>query len=63
MQVAKNRFTGDLGLIPLDFDKETLSFSTRNDKRQLKKSTSNNEDVKDEVTRGVPIIDDLHLLQ
>nr|BAN20714.1 pom1 [Riptortus pedestris] len=29
LQVAKNRFSGDLGIMPLEFDKEALSFRTK----------------------------------
>ncbi|KAH8412002.1 hypothetical protein KR222_006176 [Zaprionus bogoriensis] len=28
LQVAKNRYTGDLGIMPLDFDKDALSYSS-----------------------------------
>uniref|UniRef100_A0A146KWB7 DNA 5'-3' helicase n=1 Tax=Lygus hesperus TaxID=30085 RepID=A0A146KWB7_LYGHE len=30
LQVAKNRFSGDLGIIPLEFDRESLSFGAKN---------------------------------
>ncbi|BET00002.1 chromosome 10 open reading frame 2 [Nesidiocoris tenuis] len=30
LQVAKNRFSGDLGVIPLEFDKDSLSFGAKN---------------------------------
>uniref|UniRef100_A0A1B6IJ43 DNA 5'-3' helicase n=1 Tax=Homalodisca liturata TaxID=320908 RepID=A0A1B6IJ43_9HEMI len=29
LQIAKNRYSGDLGIMPLDFDKESLSFSKK----------------------------------
>lgn len=29
LQIAKNRFSGDLGIMPLEFDKEALSFRTK----------------------------------
>lgn len=29
LQVAKNRFSGDLGIMPLEFDKESLSFRSK----------------------------------
>lgn len=35
LQVTKNRFDGDIGIMPLDFDKETLSFAMKN--KQTKK--------------------------
>lgn len=28
-QIAKNRYSGDLGVMPLDFDKDSLSFSQK----------------------------------
>lgn len=37
MQVAKNRYSGDLGIVPLDFDKDALSY-------QAKKKKSKAED-------------------
>ncbi|CAH0553197.1 unnamed protein product [Brassicogethes aeneus] len=33
LQVAKNRFSGDLGLMTLDFDKSSLSFSAKKSKK------------------------------
>lgn len=32
LQVAKNRYSGDLGIMPLDFDKEGLSYATKRKK-------------------------------
>lgn len=29
MQVAKNRYSGDLGIVPLDFDKDALSYQSK----------------------------------
>lgn len=29
MQVAKNRYSGDLGIVPLDFDKDSLSYQPK----------------------------------
>lgn len=37
MQVAKNRYSGDLGIVPLDFDKDGLSY-------QVKKKKNKTED-------------------
>lgn len=34
LQVAKNRYSGDLGIMPLDFDKEGLSYGTKRKKTQ-----------------------------
>ncbi|XP_075230387.1 mitochondrial DNA helicase [Lycorma delicatula] len=61
LQIAKNRFSGDLGLIPLEFDKETLCFSTKFDKRQSKKSDNNQET--ENISPDIPLINDLHVLQ
>lgn len=47
LQVAKNRYTGDLGIMPLEFDKDALSYSSsiQNAKRrrEKEKTTSSNE--------------------
>uniref|UniRef100_A0A1B6ML71 DNA 5'-3' helicase n=1 Tax=Graphocephala atropunctata TaxID=36148 RepID=A0A1B6ML71_9HEMI len=32
LQIAKNRYSGDLGVMPLEFDKESLSFSKKSQK-------------------------------
>lgn len=32
MQVAKNRYSGDLGIVPLEFDKDALSYQAKNKK-------------------------------
>lgn len=29
MQIAKNRYSGDLGIVPLDFDKDCLSYQAK----------------------------------
>lgn len=29
LQIAKNRYSGDLGIMPLDFDKQSLSYASR----------------------------------
>lgn len=34
LQLAKNRYSGDLGIVPLDFDKDALSYQS---KRKAKK--------------------------
>lgn len=34
LQVAKNRYSGDLGIMPLDFDKEGLSYATKRKKTE-----------------------------
>ncbi|XP_023219722.1 twinkle protein, mitochondrial-like [Centruroides sculpturatus] len=43
LQITKNRFDGDLGIMPLDFDKDTLSFVAK----KKKKSTSSNAENQD----------------
>ncbi|XP_045761395.1 mitochondrial DNA helicase [Maniola jurtina] len=42
LQVAKNRYSGDLGIVPLDFDKDSLSY-------QSKKKTKNKQDEPDKL--------------
>lgn len=42
LQVAKNRYSGDLGIMPLDFNKITLSFAQ---KKEKEKTQVNNERV------------------
>lgn len=37
LQVAKNRYSGDLGIMPLDFDKEGLSYATKRKKGEENK--------------------------
>lgn len=34
-QIAKNRYSGDLGVMPLDFDKDSLSFSQKQQNKVL----------------------------
>ncbi|CAD6997213.1 unnamed protein product [Ceratitis capitata] len=34
LQIVKNRYSGDLGIMPLDFDKESLSYSLSNKKKK-----------------------------
>lgn len=34
LQVAKNRYSGDLGVMPLEFDKESLSFAHKKTKKE-----------------------------
>ncbi|XP_067625414.1 mitochondrial DNA helicase isoform X2 [Eurosta solidaginis] len=36
LQIVKNRYSGDLGIMPLEFDKESLSYSTINRKEKKK---------------------------
>lgn len=38
LQVAKNRYSGDLGIVPLEFDKDALSYQT---KRKAKTAKTN----------------------
>jgi twinkle protein len=33
LQIAKNRYSGDLGIMPLDFDKESLSYAQKSKKK------------------------------
>ncbi|XP_037960945.1 twinkle protein, mitochondrial [Teleopsis dalmanni] len=36
LQIVKNRYTGDLGIMPLEFDKDALSYATSNKKKKDK---------------------------
>lgn len=38
LQVAKNRYSGDLGIIPLEFDKQSLSFAVKKKREEKAKS-------------------------
>uniref|UniRef100_A0A0K8WJC2 DNA 5'-3' helicase n=3 Tax=Bactrocera latifrons TaxID=174628 RepID=A0A0K8WJC2_BACLA len=38
LQIVKNRYSGDLGIMPLEFDKESLSYSTSNKKKKTNNS-------------------------
>ncbi|XP_057372006.1 twinkle mtDNA helicase-like [Daphnia carinata] len=40
LEVAKNRYTGDLGVMPLEFHKESLSFAPRNKRSASTKVTA-----------------------
>lgn len=42
LQVAKNRYSGELGIVPLDFDKDALSY-------QAKKKSKNKQDEPDKL--------------
>ncbi|XP_058462550.1 mitochondrial DNA helicase isoform X1 [Malaya genurostris] len=50
LQVAKNRYSGDLGILPLDFDKASLSYA------QKRKKTEPSEGFTDE-TNGITTSD------
>lgn len=40
LQIAKNRYSGDLGIMPLDFDKSGLSFAPKKKKSDDKVTTT-----------------------
>ncbi|EDV58415.1 twinkle protein, mitochondrial [Drosophila erecta] len=44
LQIAKNRYSGDLGIMPLEFDKDALSYSSQiqNAKRKREKTPTEN---------------------
>lgn len=46
LQVAKNRFSGDLGIVPLDFDKDALSYQTKK-KAKVKQESDVDNDLLD----------------
>lgn len=41
LQVAKNRYSGDLGIIPLDFDKQSLSYAQKRKKTDVAEAEEN----------------------
>uniref|UniRef100_A0A8C5R2T6 Twinkle mtDNA helicase n=1 Tax=Leptobrachium leishanense TaxID=445787 RepID=A0A8C5R2T6_9ANUR len=43
LQLAKNRFDGDVGMFAMEFNKSTLTFSTNKNKTKLKKVNKDNE--------------------
>ncbi|XP_055687058.1 mitochondrial DNA helicase [Lutzomyia longipalpis] len=45
LQVAKNRYSGDLGVMPLDFDKEALSYAQK--KKKIAEEKDSGEAVRD----------------
>ncbi|KRT85241.1 hypothetical protein AMK59_2460, partial [Oryctes borbonicus] len=49
LQVAKNRYSGDLGIMPLDFDKSALSYAQ---KKRTTKSTSSSDQKTNENLIG-----------
>ena len=46
-QITKNRFDGELGMMVLKFDKESLSFASKDKEKPVKKS---NQGETEEVT-------------
>ncbi|GBP41471.1 Twinkle protein, mitochondrial [Eumeta japonica] len=52
LQVAKNRYSGDLGIVPLEFDKDALSYQTKKKNKTTKMeegSSSNSESSEQEL--------------
>lgn len=45
LQVAKNRYSGDLGIMPLDFDKDSLSYAQRGRVNRPKVETSDSRNT------------------
>lgn len=39
LQVAKNRYSGDLGIMPMDFDKVALSYAAKRSPAAVRKPT------------------------
>lgn len=54
LQVAKNRYSGDLGIMPLDFNKVALSFAQRKEKEktEVERVTTSNELRKKKPTKS-----------
>lgn len=44
LQVAKNRYSGDLGIVPLDFDKDALSYQAKKRTKSSKQGTSDDKE-------------------
>lgn len=46
LQITKNRYDGDLGIMPLDFDKDTLSFSVKRKNKPSSYDVQDNSSLK-----------------
>lgn len=42
MQIAKNRYSGDLGIMPMEFDKQSLSYAQK-PKKKIESNEPNQE--------------------
>lgn len=45
LQIAKNRYCGDLGVMPLEFDKPSLSFAEKKGKQEDKPKISEEDNL------------------
>lgn len=48
LQVAKNRYSGNLGIMLMEFDKDSLSYGLRKRAKNAKASEERNDDDVDE---------------
>ncbi|KAG8435357.1 hypothetical protein GDO86_013352 [Hymenochirus boettgeri] len=54
LQVAKNRFDGDVGIFSLEFNKSSLTFSTAKSKQKVKKINKDAETTDPKLTNDQP---------
>ncbi|XP_053306366.1 twinkle mtDNA helicase [Spea bombifrons] len=55
IQVAKNRFDGDVGVFSLEFNKSSLTFSTQKNKTKLRKLNKDNEMPLENPAEELPV--------
>ncbi|KAK2578641.1 hypothetical protein KPH14_012133 [Odynerus spinipes] len=55
LQVAKNRYSGDLGVMPLDFDKSSLSYATKKKLKSETKSSTKDDLNKESISRSTDL--------
>ena len=60
LQVVKNRFTGDLGAVPLHFNRATTSFSKKiyDKEKQLKKEKKQSLSKLEDISSTPPRVDE-----
>lgn len=50
LQIAKNRYSGDLGILPLDFDKQSLSYAQKTKKKSEETQQATTSSVGEDST-------------
>ncbi|XP_061398460.1 mitochondrial DNA helicase-like [Musca vetustissima] len=45
LQIVKNRYSGDLGIMPLEFNKEALSYASSGQKKRKERSQGTNDEI------------------
>ncbi|KAJ3662790.1 hypothetical protein Zmor_007118 [Zophobas morio] len=53
LQICKNRYSGDLGILPLDFDKASLSYATKKKKEEKKEKVQDKVSKKDKSVETI----------